>query len=493
MIVIGVTAVGLYWAVTSLLGFHEVIGLSVSIGGTVVLSILSAQVLADAVLQPIRFMWQAVLHVSPTHHGTPAPNLDNLRIGHELVSNLVLQVYQFASNEDSKDLIAHRREVSQAANIVSHLPLPMFAFNKELLVTNASDRALDYCEIESSALFGKPIFDSLNLEFPNEFTLEKWIEECQNNHVTDTAYWERVRIRSKDTNNVRQCDLSAYYNRDNPGGAEYIVTLFDRTAQYDEDDRSMSFVALAVHELRTPLTMLRGYIEVFQEELGGQLTDELHDFMVKMEASANRLTSFVHNILNVARIDGDQLSLHLIEEPWEDVLRKGASDQVLRSQVLGKSIEFTVQSNLPTAAVDRVSVYEIVNNLIDNAIKYSPDGKRIVVTSGLNKEGLIETTVQDFGVGIPPSVVPNLFEKFYRNHRTRSNIGGTGLGLYLSKALVTAHGGQIWVSSKEGEGSTFGFTILPFSKLAAEQKANANGEITRQAHGWIKNHSMYRR
>ncbi len=493
MIVIGMVAVGLFWSIINVFGFSPLVALGTAASATLALSILAGPILADSVLAPMRYVWQAVLHVSPNHQGTAAPNLDNLHIGHELVSNLALQIYQFASHEDSKDLIAHRKEVSLAANIVSHLPLPMFAFNKQLLVTNASNRALEYCKIESSELFGKPLFESLNLEFPNEFTLEKWIEECQTDHVTDTAYWERVRIRSKEGTTIQQCDVSAYYNRDNPGGADFIVTLFDRTAQYDEDDRSMSFVALAVHELRTPLTMLRGYIEVFQEELGGQLSTELHDFMLKMEASANRLTSFVHNILNVARIDGDQLSLHLVEEPWEDVLRQGASDQVLRSEVLGKTIEFTIQPNLPTAAVDRVSVYEIINNLIDNAIKYSPEGKQIIVKSGLNKEGFIETTVQDFGLGIPTSVIPNLFEKFYRNHRTRSNIGGTGLGLYLSKALVTAHGGQIWVSSKEGEGSTFGFTIVPFSKLAAEQKADANGEITRQAHGWIKNHSMYRR
>jgi signal transduction histidine kinase len=242
--------------------------------------------------------------------------------------------------------------------------------------------------------------------------------------------------------------------------------------------------------------MLRGYIEVFQEELGGQLNTELHDFMTKMEASANRLTAFVHNILNVARIDGDQLALHLTEAKWEDVLQQGASDQVLRAGVLGKEITFNVAPNLPTVAVDAVSMYEVINNLLDNAIKYSNEdetGKRIVVTSALDKEGNVETTVQDFGVGIPSSVVQNLFEKFYRNHRTRSNIGGTGLGLYLSKALVGAHGGQIWVKSKEGEGSTFGFTVQPFSKVAAEQKANPDGEITRQAHGWIKNHSLYKR
>ena len=89
--------------------------------------------------------------------------------------------------------------------------------------------------------------------------------------------------------------------------------------------------------------------------------------------------------------------------------------------------------------------------------------------------------------------MPNLFTKFYRDHRNRSQIGGTGLGLYLSKAIISAHGGNIWVRSEQGKGSTFGFTILPYAQLAAELKNSDNKEIVRGAHGWIKNHSMYRR
>jgi two-component system sensor histidine kinase VicK len=86
----------------------------------------------------------------------------------------------------------------------------------------------------------------------------------------------------------------------------------------------------------------------------------------------------------------------------------------------------------------------------------------------------------------------NLFTKFYRDHRNRAQIGGTGLGLYLSKSIITAHGGNIWVKSKEGQGSTFGFTLLPYAKLTEGQKSG-NAELVRGAHGWIKNHSLYRR
>jgi signal transduction histidine kinase len=134
-----------------------------------------------------------------------------------------------------------------------------------------------------------------------------------------------------------------------------------------------------------------------------------------------------------------------------------------------------------------------LSNLVGNAVKYSGKSKKVVIKSYVNSEGMIETIIQDGGVGIPASVLPNLFEKFYRSHRSRNEVGGTGLGLYLSKAIVDAHGGHIWVRSKENNGSTFGFTVSPYAKLAEEKKTGDNNAISRGAHGWIKNHSLYSR
>ncbi len=466
--------------------------IGVVVGGF--MTLLLAKLMTNAALEPVKAIWQAILHIDPDHQGTPAPDLNKLKIGRELVTSLVLEVYQFASQQNSKELIDHRKEISQAANIVEHLPLPLFVFNKQMQVTNASLSAIEYCKIESSELFGKPIFDSLRLEFASELTLDAWAADCQQNKVTDTAYWERVHVLSKlDNSLMKQCDIAASYNRDNTSGTEFIVTLFDRTERYNTDDDSLGFVALAVHELRTPITMLRGYIEVFEDELNDKLDDELKSFMMKMDASAKRLSGFVSNILNVARVENNQLVLHLTEEDWPDVLKASVTDAELRAKVHGKTIEFTIDKNLPKVAVDRVSIYEVMNNLLENAIKYSGESERIVVTASLDKDGNVSTTVQDFGGGIPTSVLPNLFEKFSRNHRTKSQVSGTGLGLYLSKSIVTAHGGQITASSKEGEGSTFGFTLLPYAKLSQEEKDGANKEITRSANGWIKNHSLYRR
>jgi signal transduction histidine kinase len=175
------------------------------------------------------------------------------------------------------------------------------------------------------------------------------------------------------------------------------------------------------------------------------------------------------------------------------VLQSAVDMMSLRAEVRGITLKLNIAEGLPTVGADRISMQEVIDNLIDNAIKYSGSSKQITISSSVNAEGFVETSVQDDGVGIPANIVQNLFTKFYRDHRNRAQIGGTGLGLFLCKAIVTAHGGNIWVKSKEGKGSTFSFTLLPYSRLADEVKNSDNKEIARVAHGWIKNHSLYRR
>ena len=481
------------WTGTISLGLSSLTAAIISITGTVIAAAWTAHITSRKLLQPLHMLWQAILHVAPDSNNVAPPNIESLHMGRELITALAARVYQFASQQDSRDLATHRNEVVQAVNIVNHFPLPVFVFNKQQLVTQASNSGLEYVGLQSSQLFGKPLFDSLHLEFPSERTLETWTADCQTNKVTDQAYWQRVRVRLADGETVKQCDIAAYYNRDNPSGTEFIVTLFDHTEQYQQDDQSLSFVALAVHELRTPLTMLRGYIEVFEEELADNLDAELSGYMHKMRLSADQLTAFVNNILNVVKVEENQLTLHLVEGDWEPILRAAAANMQLRAEVLGKKITFQIEPNLPKVAVDPVSISEVVNNLLDNALKYSAGSQEIILAATLNQEKMVETTVQDFGVGIPGSVLPNLFEKFYRNHRTRAQVGGTGLGLYLTKALVDAHGGQVWVKSKEGKGTTFGFTLQPYGQAGDGLKDKNSGELVRQAHGWIKNHSYNRR
>jgi signal transduction histidine kinase len=333
----------------------------------------------------------------------------------------------------------------------------------------------------------------LDMLFPSEDTFDQWLKQVKGKFVTATHSWERVRINVLDNHPTLFFDLATYYNKDNPDGIESMLVLFDHTKQYSQDDQAVSFIALSVHELRTPLALLRGYIEAFEDELADSLSPEMKDFMFKMSASAQQLASFINNILNVARIDDDQLELQLHEENWGDIIRSAANTMALRASVRGIQLEYSIGPNIPTVGVDKLSVYEVIYNLVDNAIKYSGKSKRILISTYLSKDGLVETTIQDWGFGIPSAIMPHLFTKFYRDHHNRAQIGGTGLGLYICKAIITAHGGNIWVNSKLDEGSVFGFSVKPYAELAAEIKDNENKELVRSAHGWIKNHSLYRR
>jgi signal transduction histidine kinase len=447
-----------------------------------------------ALTQPTKLIWQAILHIAPDDaSGVPAPDLKKARLGRELVTNLVAHVYQLASVAETVEKTANLKATDLHANfIASSLPLPLVVLDKTETITFANEAMLKYIGRASADVTGQNVYSIFDLSFPSEDTFDTWLTASKQNTVTATKTWERVRLNRPEQPTVA-FDMAAYYNRANPEHIETMLVLFDHTNQYSQDDQAMSYVALAVHELRTPLTLMRGYIEVFDEELAGQLNPELTDFMHKMNASAQQLSAFVNNILNVARIESDQLAVHLQAENWQDILQTAVNDLRLRAQVRGITLDCSVAAGLPPVGVDRMSIYEVVSNLVDNAIKYSGTGKKIIIKAALTKDGLVETTVQDSGVGIAEGVMPNLFNKFYRSHRSRAQIGGTGLGLYLSKAIVAAHGGNIWVRSKEGQGTTFGFTVVPYASLADNQKTGANAEITHSAHGWIKNHSLYRR
>ncbi len=468
------------------------LNLLLSAGLAVFAGLLLAWLVTRTATRPTAALWQAILHVSYEQSNLPAPNVNELRAGKELIGKLVQQIYQLASQAD-RQANGGSSPADQAQRLLDSVPLPVIAVGSDRQVVYANPAAANYSGVSREHIIGMDMYAVLNMSFPSEDTFDVWLKDCQANKATDSHIWRRVRMDAAETKSVRQFDMAALYSKDNPAGFETVVALFDQSALYEADDQGLSYVALAVHELRTPLTLLRGYIEVFDDEFSKQLDPELQGFMQKMQASAQQLTSFVNNILNVARVEENQLALHLSEGEWPQVLSGALDDMRLRAEVHNKQIEVAIADGLPTVAVDRVSIYEVVYNLIDNAIKYSgAQPMKIIVKSYLTKDGLVETTVQDFGVGIPASVVPSLFDKFRRNHRNRTQIGGTGLGLYLSKSIINAHGGNIWVRSREGEGSTFGFTLQPYAAVAEQLKNNDNSFV-REAHGWIKNHSMYRR
>lgn len=498
----------LFWslAVQNLLLLIIVFGLlnftplpvEIVVGIALTAGLLYAAGLAKAVtaytLQPLKAIWELILHISPGPTNVASPDTNKLQLGRELVVNLAGQIYQLTDIANRTAVMTRQEGNDLGRNFVANnLPVPFLVLDGEENIIFANPVLSQYIGIPVAELIGKNVYMVMDMAFPSQDTFDTWLKNAKQKSATATGSWERVRLNVRDNHPTRLFDLATYYNRGNTEKNETMMVLFDHTKQYSQDDQAVSFIALSVHELRTPLTLLRGYIEVFEEELSTNNDPELINFMEKMSATAQQLTAFVNNILNVARVDDDQMQLKLQEESWPTVLEAALANLDLRAKVRGITLERTIAADLPTIGADRLSVTEVINNLIDNAIKYSNGTTNIKVESHLTKEGLVETTVQDFGLGISSSIMPNLFTKFYRDHRNRAQIGGTGLGLYLSKAIVTAHGGNMWVRSREGSGSTFGFTLQPFDKLAEAAKAQGDDEMIRGAHGWIKNHSLYRR
>ncbi len=483
----------LWWIGEQYFALGSTVLLPLLAGVGILLPLLFAFTSASYILEPLKAVWQAVMHIAPGDHPVAAPDIKSLKLGREMVTSLTSQIYQFATQAEHPGSQISVAKSHQAAFMLQNMPLPVFILDDKQTIVYCNEPAATYLGGSIEDFVGKNVYSVIDMSFPSESTFDAWLEKVRDDSVVATSSWERVRLNVADKRPARLFDLAAFYNQRNDDSYETMLVLFDHTDQYSQDDQAVSFIALAVHELRTPLTLLRGYIEVFEEEAAPKLEPDLVDFMRKMRASSEQLTEFVNNILNVARVDEDQLVLQLHEESWSNVLKRCIETMQLRASVRGIKLEVAIPEDLPTVGADRVGIQEVVTNLIDNAIKYSGQSDRIRIVARLNDEGMVETTVQDWGMGIPANVVPNLFSKFYRDHRNRAQIGGTGLGLYLSKAIVTAHGGNIWVRSKENEGSTFGFTVVPYKDLDEQRKHPGSGEITRNAHGWIKNHSLYRR
>jgi hypothetical protein len=218
------------------------------------------------------------------------------------------------------------------------------------------------------------------------------------------------------------------------------------------------FVALVSHELRTPLTSIRGYLELVIDGEAGPVTDDQRQFLGVVERNANRLLDLVGDLLFLAQIEAGKLSL----EVGAVDLAAVAADSVETNRPLAeeKGITLTLATSpLPLLAGDRARLGQLLDNLVSNAIKFTPEGGRVDVRASSSR-GTAVVEVRDTGMGIAAEEQEHVFERFFRTSRaTEQAIQGTGLGLAISKAIVQAHGGRITLASAEGEGATFRVTV----------------------------------
>jgi signal transduction histidine kinase len=272
---------------------------------------------------------------------------------------------------------------------------------------------------------------------------------------------------------------------DDPTGIQTIITIHDETKNRELETMKVDFVSMAAHELRTPLTAISGYIGLMKNELKPSVASQKQkQYLERAEISAGQLAGLINNLLNVARIERGALNMHLDKLNWPDMVKNLVNDQLFSAKQKQIDISYIGTDDVLFVLGDEVALSEVVNNLISNAIHYSPNGSSIVVNVKRTSEGL-QTSIADNGVGIPPQAQAHLFTKFFRVHGGLAmGSGGTGLGLFISKSIVELHHGRIWVESKEGQGSTF-FFVLPLFDQKRYDEIDKQTLNLKKKHGWV--------
>jgi two-component system phosphate regulon sensor histidine kinase PhoR len=239
-----------------------------------------------------------------------------------------------------------------------------------------------------------------------------------------------------------------------------VATFNDITDLRNVERMKTEFVSSVSHELRTPLTSIKGFIRTLLDDSEGYYDRPTQmEFYNIIDTECDRLVRLINDLLNVSRIEsGRALDLSL-----KEVNLRGLIEKVVASQRAYTSRhDFTVNlaEDLPTVTADEDKVDQVLTNLVSNAIKYSPDGGAIAIGARRAGDGGVEVSICDQGVGIPEPHLEKIFARFHRvDNRTSRQAGGTGIGLYLVKHLVEAHGGRIRVESRLGKGSIFTFTL----------------------------------
>jgi signal transduction histidine kinase len=229
------------------------------------------------------------------------------------------------------------------------------------------------------------------------------------------------------------------------------------------DTAKTDFLSMASHQLRTPLTAAKGYLSLFLEGDYGKVSPTQKDTLNKLYANNDRMTQLIEDLLNITKIESGRMEFNFSKCHIEDICREVVDSLTLKAKGLGLYLSYeTPKEPLPELMIDGPKVREVISNIVDNAVKYTPSGG-VTVKVEVRPKGeaklsdYVRVSVTDTGIGIPATELPYLFSKFSRGKDiSRLNTGGTGLGLYVAKNMIENNGGKIWIESDgEGKGSRF--------------------------------------
>ena len=351
------------------------------------------------------------------------------------------------------------QESKRLHSILSYMTDGVLATNRRGKITMINDMAKKQLGVQKEEILNKSILELLKIE--DEYELRDLITQVPELMIdSQDANGEYLSLRVR----------FALVRRESGFISGLVAVLHDTTEQEKEERERRLFVSNVSHELRTPLTSVKSYLEALDE---GALSEPVAPDFIKVSLDeTNRMMRMVTDLLHLSRIDNatSHLDVELINFTAFITFILNRFDQI-RGQDEEKKYELVRDYPITSVwiEIDTDKMTQVIDNILNNAIKYSPDGGKITVTMKTTDDQMI-LSISDQGLGIPKQDLPLIFDRFYRVDRARSRAqGGTGLGLAIAKEIIKQHKGFIWAKSEYGKGSTFTI-VLPYDKDAVKEE-----------------------
>ena len=351
------------------------------------------------------------------------------------------------------------QESKRLHSILSYMTDGVLATNRRGKITMINDMAKKQLGVQKEEVLNKSILELLKIE--DEYELRDLITQVPELMIdSQDANGEYLNLRVR----------FALVRRESGFISGLVAVLHDTTEQEKEERERRLFVSNVSHELRTPLTSVKSYLEALDE---GALCETVAPDFIKVSLDeTNRMMRMVTDLLHLSRIDNEtsHLDVELINFTAFITFILNRFDQI-RGQDEDKKYELVRDYPITSVwiEIDTDKMTQVIDNILNNAIKYSPDGGKITVTMKTTDDQMI-LSISDQGLGIPKQDLPRIFDRFYRVDRARSRAqGGTGLGLSIAKEIIKQHKGFIWAKSEYGKGSTFTI-VLPYDKDAVKEE-----------------------
>ena len=351
------------------------------------------------------------------------------------------------------------QESKRLHSILSYMTDGVLATNRRGKITMINDMAKKQLGVQKEDVLNKSILELLKIADDYELRdLITQIPELMIDSQDQNGEYLSLRVRF------------ALIRRESGFISGLVAVLHDTTEQEKEERERRLFVSNVSHELRTPLTSVKSYLEALDE---GALSEPVAPDFIKVSLDeTNRMMRMVTDLLHLSRIDNatSHLDVELINFTAFITFILNRFDQI-RGQDEEKKYELVRDYPITSVwiEIDTDKMTQVIDNILNNAIKYSPDGGKITVTMKTTDDQMI-LSISDQGLGIPKQDLPRIFDRFYRVDRARSRAqGGTGLGLAIAKEIIKQHKGFIWAKSEYGKGSTFTI-VLPYDKDAVKEE-----------------------